>query len=68
MWGRGDRWRWETRLVAVDGDSPAEFVIEVIEVIDTVDEVYYRLRRLADMDPAAEPGLDGTRSWLPPSQ
>jgi hypothetical protein len=53
------------RLVALDRDSSAEFVVEVLEVLDTVDEVYYRLRHLADLDPAAEPGLDSTRVHPP---
>lgn len=54
------------RLVALDRDSSDEFLVEVIEVIENVHEVYYRLVHLADMDPVAEPGLDSTRSWLTP--
>lgn len=54
------------RLVALDRDSPDEFLVEVVEVDETASEVFYRLRHLADLDPSAEPGLDSTRSWLPP--
>lgn len=52
------------RLVALDQESRDEFLVEVVQVDDTVHEVYYRLPHLADLDPACEPGLDGTRSWL----
>jgi hypothetical protein len=55
------------RVVASDRDSRDEFVVEVAEVVDTGDEVFYRCVHLADLDPAAEPGLDATRSWLPPA-
>lgn len=54
------------RLVALDRNSPAEFLVEVVEVEATVHEVYYRLRKLAALDPADEPRLDNTRSWLRP--
>ena len=55
------------RVVALDRDSPAEFVVEFVEV-EHLDEVFYRLQHLADLDPAAEPRLDSTRSWLQPPQ
>jgi hypothetical protein len=51
-------------VVALDRDSPDEFLVEVTEVVSTGDEVFYSLRHLADLDPAFEPGLDATRSWL----
>lgn len=54
------------RLVALDRASPAEFLVEVVGVDEAVGEVFYRLRHLADVDPAAEPALENTRSWLPP--
>lgn len=49
------------RLVALDYDSPDEFLVEVTAVEITRWEVYYRLRRLADLDPAIDfhHGRDG---------
>ena len=55
------------RLVALDRDSPDEFLVEVVRVEETIHEVYYRLRHLADLDPASLPELDSTRPWLWPS-
>jgi hypothetical protein len=52
------------RLVALHRSSPAEFVVEVVEVDVASGEVFYRLRHISDLDPATEPGLDDTRSWL----
>lgn len=53
------------RVVALDRDSSAEFLVEVAAVEDLGGEVFYRVRHLADLDPAAEPGLDSARAWLP---
>lgn len=53
-------------LVGLDRNSPAEFVVEVIHVEVAVGEVFYRLRHVAGLDLATEPGLDSTRSWLRP--
>lgn len=50
------------RLVALDRDSSDEFLVEVSEVTSDLDEVTYALRHVADLDPAAEPGLDNTRT------
>lgn len=50
------------RLVALDRDTPDEFLVEVADVTATSSEVYYMVRWLADFDPAAEPGLDDTRT------
>lgn len=52
-------------VVALDRGSPAEFLVEVVEVENTGGEVFYKLRHLADIDPAAEPGLDDTRTAPP---
>lgn len=50
------------RLVALDVRSSNEFVVEVVAVERLGDEVFNRLRHLADLDPAAEPGLASTRT------
>lgn len=52
------------RVVALDRESPDEFLVEVAEILDTGGEVFYAVRLLAELDPAAEPRLDSTRSWL----
>jgi hypothetical protein len=52
------------RVVALDRNSPAEFLVEVEQVDASGGEVFYRLRYLAELDPTAEPALDDTRSWL----
>jgi hypothetical protein len=52
------------RLVALDSSSPAEFLVEVVDIESAGGELFYLLRWLADLDPAVEPGLDSTRTWL----
>jgi hypothetical protein len=54
------------RLVALDRTSADEFLVEVdaVEVLGAGGEVMYALRWLSDLDPAAEPDLDSTRTWL----
>ena len=54
------------RLVALDRDSPDEFLVEVVAVdlAGAGGEVTYTLRWLSDSDPSAAPGLDSTRQWL----
>lgn len=53
------------RIVALDQTSQDEYLVEVIEVVATGEEVFYSLRHLADLDPSSEPSLDDTRPWLP---
>lgn len=52
-------------VVALDKGSPDEWLVEVVELEHTGGEVFYKLRHLADMDPAAEPGLADTRTAPP---
>lgn len=54
-------------VVALDRDSRAEFLVDVVDVTVADDDVWYQLRHLADLDPAAEPTLDDTRTWLRPT-
>jgi hypothetical protein len=54
------------RVVALDKSSPDEFLVEVAEIRQWFGEVYYEVRHLADLDPAAEPALDSARTWLAP--
>ena len=53
-------------MVALDYASPWEFLVEVAAVDSTTGEVFYLLRHLCDLDPAATPELEATRPWLRP--
>mgnify|MGYP001111824707 CR=1 FL=1 len=52
------------RVVALDFEGPDRFLVEVVAVTNIGStEVFYRLRHLADLDPAAD--MFGTPSWRP---